>query len=417
MMNYLEKILVNFIFLMFPLLIYILCICYQKNLSRKENRLFLSMALVTGLYFVMREEALKMSHISISLLCNIPLFISYIKGKWKTGMILSIILILHQVTYFHTPIWFEMVEYISYLFLFFLLQHGKRKVEVDLHLLILLKAFFFTVEALYLHPISPYITTNIMNILIDLFLFYIVSIAIFFLLKKGEETIDLNQTLKELEKEKTLRTALFKITHEIKNPIAVCKGYLDMLDVGKKEQVSKYIPIVQREIERTLTLLDDYSSYTKIKVEKDIMDLSFLLEEIKGQLETLFIGAKIKSYFEIPDSETYIIGDYNRLKQVLINLFKNAMEAKDKKRPMKISLTVVKKGKMVDIIVKDNGVGMDKETLRRIDEMFFTTKPNGTGLGVSLSSEIIHLHQGKIKYQSTVGVGTTATISLPLFIE
>lgn len=414
-MNYFRDILINLIFLMFPLLLYILCTAHQKNLSQKEDNLFLSIALMTGLYLVMEGGFYEKNCIFLFLLADVPLFISYVKGKWKTGIFLSVILIIYQAYFLQVPIWFAVIEYMCYLFLHLLLQRGKRKLHVDIHLLILLKAFFFTMKSFYLQPISPYVINNFAHVFLDLFLFYIVCILVFFLLQKGEEIIDLNQTLKALEKEKTLRVALFKITHEIKNPIAVCKGYLDMLDLNNQEKVAQYIPIVEREIERTLTLLDDYSSYTKIKVEKDVMDLCFLLEEMKDQLETLFLGSKIKCSFSIPDEEIDIIGDYNRLKQVLVNLFKNAMEAKEDRRPLKISLTVVKKKKTVEIVVQDNGIGMDKETLNHVSDMFYTTKVNGTGLGVALSNEIIALHHGKISYHSILGQGTTVTISLPLF--
>ena len=84
--------------------------------------------------------------------------------------------------------------------------------------------------------------------------------------------MNINTAMKELEKEKVLRTSLFKLTHEIKNPLAVCKGYLDMLDLNNQEKVDKYIPIVKGEIERTLTLMDDYLDYTKVKINKEEVD-------------------------------------------------------------------------------------------------------------------------------------------------
>ena len=66
------------------------------------------------------------------------------------------------------------------------------------------------------------------------------------------------------------------------------------------------------------------------------------------------------------------------------------------------------------ITISDNGVGMDKETLNNIYEMFYTTKQNGTGLGVALSNEIILAHGGTLKYESELGKGTTCMITLPV---
>ena len=105
--------------------------------------------------------------------------------------------------------------------------------------------------------------------------------------------------------------------------------------------------------------------------------------------------------------------DYNRIKQVLVNIFKNSIEAKIDNKVMKISLNIKRYTDFVKIIISDNGCGMSKENLNRVDEMFYTTKDKGTGLGVALSKEIIELHGGTIKYSSTLGKGTTATINLP----
>ena len=71
-----------------------------------------------------------------------------------------------------------------------------------------------------------------------------------------------------------MKNCLFQITHEIKNPIAVCKGYLDMFDVNNKEHAVKYIPIMKEEISRTLYLLEDFLSMNRLKVHKEIVDIN-----------------------------------------------------------------------------------------------------------------------------------------------
>ena len=99
---------------------------------------------------------------------------------------------------------------------------------------------------------------NIVIIIFIMTYFTLIAYLILFFLNKGEEVMMLNNVIHELEKEKKLRESLFKITHEIKNPIAVCKGYLDMFDVNNEEHSRKYIPIIKEEIARTLILLQDF---------------------------------------------------------------------------------------------------------------------------------------------------------------
>ena len=227
--------------------------------------------------------------------------------------------------------------------------------------------------------------------------------------------MNINTAMKELEKEKVLRTYLFKLTHEIKNPLAVCKGYLDMLDLNNQEKVDKYIPIVKGEIERTLTLMDDYLDYTKVKINKEEVDIYLLLDEIIKSLEMFFKENKIVLNIDIPDDELYLSVDFNRIKQVIINILKNSKEARDINKD---NLTIKIKTRITKlyfkIIIEDNGIGMDQDTLRQVMDLFFTTKRNGTGLGTSLSKEIVELHGGNIKYLSELNKGTTVIVSLPL---
>ena len=111
--------------------------------------------------------------------------------------------------------------------------------------------------------------------------------------------------------------------------------------------------------------------------------------------------------------EIYINGDYNRLKQVFVNIFKNALEAKKDFIPLEVLINVKNYKNYIKIDITDNGIGMDKDTLENMNEIFYTTKTNGNGLGVVLSNEIIEMHSGTIKYLSTKDIGTTVSIKLP----
>ena len=220
-------------------------------------------------------------------------------------------------------------------------------------------------------------------------------------------------TFKELEKEKQIRTSLFKITHEIKNPIAVCKGYLDMFDVNNKEHARKYIPIIRSEIDRTLILLQDFLDYNHLKLNKDILDINMLLEDVGNVCMPLINNKKINYIAGIDDDELYIEGDYERLKQVFINIIKNSIEAINSNDGY-IELNTEIKRDYIYIMIEDNGIGMTNEDLKKIHEPFYTTKKDGTGLGVTLSFEIIKAHNGKIIYTSDYGKGTKVEVILPL---
>lgn len=166
--------------------------------------------------------------------------------------------------------------------------------------------------------------------------------GIIWIIQKGDDVLDLNAILKELEKEKVLRASLFQITHEIKNPIAVCKGYLDMMDLATDQKKMEYIPIIKNEINRTLVLMDDFLDYTKIKITPEIMDITLLLEELLRELKPLLKEKKVETKIVLSKDEIDILGDYNRLKQVFVNVLKNAMEARAPHRKMKLEITMKK---------------------------------------------------------------------------
>ena len=244
---------------------------------------------------------------------------------------------------------------------------------------------------------------------ISFFTFCIALFLVIQLFRQSDDILKLYKTMRELQEEKQIRESLFKITHEIKNPIAVCKGYLDMFDVNNQEHSRKYIPIIREEIERVLILLKDFLSITKIKVEQDI---NLLLEDVIESFLPLITDRKIKIISHIKDDELYIMADYNRLSQVFVNIIKNSIEALENIENGVIEITIKENKNTIKVKVEDNGIGITSENIKRMKDPFFTTKQNGTGLGVYLSTEIVKAHNGSIQYASKEK-GTIVTITLP----
>lgn len=126
----------------------------------------------------------------------------------------------------------------------------------------------------------------------------------------------------------------------------------------------------------------------------------------------MFKEKKIEVSSNIIDDEIYMNGDYNRLKQVFMNVLKNSIEAMTNDRKHKLRIEVGSLKDEVEVKVIDNGVGIEKENLKKIKNPFFSTKQNGTGLGVFLSSEIVKAHNGKIDFISDEN-GTTVVVVFP----
>lgn len=405
MVNVFQQILLNIILLVFPLIFNLFYWTYSNNIDKEQSKTFLDFALLSSIYLLITFNELE-NNLTIVLLFNIPLIFAYIKKRSYIGIIISIILV--YIYYgLGMNIFLLIFEYIVY-FIIYLLTY-KRKESLFLILFFVFKSLF-SISSYFIYDEKFYLT----NSLLMLVTFIVITYLIIYMYNKGEDIIKLHMSIKELENDKQIRDSLFKITHEIKNPIAVCKSYLDMFDINNKEHI-KYINILKEENEKILLLLQDFLAMNKIKIQKEILDINMLLEDVVDQLTPLLKGKNIKFDYDVALDEVFIEGDYNRLNQVFINMIKNSVEALDNIKKPKISLNHKIDGNKFIISIEDNGSGINESDMERIKEPFYTTKKNGTGLGVSLSCEIISAHDGTLEYFSKVNEGTKVVISLPIY--
>ena len=404
-----ENIILNLILIIFPLLIYLVIVCYQDNTSKKGKNILLNLALFTSLYLCLKFGITESDN-KILLFCNIPIVIAYMKKQTITGILLSIISIIYYYFLHDSLFLITIIKYSSYLILYICAKKKKLSQGGFILSIAVLQGFLLSFE-FFFRDIDILIN-DLITLLILVFIYYFATFSILYIFKITDKFESLNSTIKLLEKDKIIKDALFKLTHEIKNPLAVCKGYLEMINLNDQEKSKKYISIMKQEINRSLNIISDFVEYNKIKVVKEQIDLGLLLEEVYDSFKILVNANNIKLiYNEMSDEEIYIMGDYERLKQVLINLLKNSLESIDKKGKIEIKTNI--HNKYIDIIVEDSGKGMNKEVLSKLTEMFYTTKENGTGLGVALSNEIINAHNGSLIYKSEINKGTKATIRLP----
>ena len=405
MVNVFQQILLNIILLVFPLIFNLFYCTYSNNINKEQSKTFLDFALLSSLYLLITFNTLE-NNLTIVLLFNIPLIFAYIKKRSYIGIVISIILV---YIYYNLGmnIFLLILEYIVYFIIYFLTY--KKKESLFLILFFIFKSLF-SILIYFVCDEKFYLVNN----LLMLATFIVITYLIIYMYNKGEDIIKLHMSIKELENDKQIRDSLFKITHEIKNPIAVCKSYLDMFDINNKEHI-KYINILKEENEKILLLLQDFLAMNKIKVQKEILDINMLLEDVIDQLTPLLKGKNIKFDYDISLDEIFIEGDYNRLNQVFINMIKNSVEALDSIEKPKISLNYKIENDKFVIFIEDNGSGINESDMERIKEPFYTTKKNGTGLGVSLSCEIISAHDGTLEYFSKVNEGTKVVITLPIY--
>jgi two-component system, NtrC family, nitrogen regulation sensor histidine kinase NtrY len=214
------------------------------------------------------------------------------------------------------------------------------------------------------------------------------------------------------------------LTHEIMNsvtPISSLAGIVEE-DLKKRIDIETEVPLKREELEDMYLSLQTISKRSAglIRFVKEFRNLTHIAKpklaevSVKELLEELSILHKkeladhaIAISVQVEPSNLFILADKTMIEQVLINLLKNAIQAFDEQPNKRIELNAYsnEKGRAV-ISVKDNGAGIDSEALEKIFIPFFSTKKTGSGIGLSLSKQIMRQHEGNITVKSTLGEGT-----------
>jgi len=187
-----------------------------------------------------------------------------------------------------------------------------------------------------------------------------------------------------------------------------------VLDEEEMEDIRDGIYAIQKRGEGLLHFTETYRSLTKIPPPKfQLVEAQPLLERIHILFKPVLKKYGVELTLKFPSNMVVFIADVELIEQVIINLLKNAIEAAREVEKPEITIRTIKTSEGKTIIeVQDNGNGIKEEVLDQIFVPFFTTKKEGSGIGLSLSRQIMRLHKGTIEVNSVIGQGTVFTLSL-----
>ena len=222
------------------------------------------------------------------------------------------------------------------------------------------------------------------------------------------------QLLLQSEKLKLAGEIAAGVAHEIRNPMTVISGFIQIMQQDPKHPYPHYNQLIHSELERINLIISEFLVLAKPQAP---VVKNFSLRKLIDNLILLFSsefnlkGIVFKEEWSAAEDYT-LSGEEHALKQVFINLLKNSVEAIDPQGDIILSISSPD-NKTVSIKISDSGIGMSPESLSRIFEPFYTTKENGTGLGLLITQKIIQDHGGSLKLTSKTGKGTTAEVQLP----
>ena len=390
----------NIAIICFLITIYTILITFKSNFKKGEKKAYIEITLYVILFiliYFLRKYNIR--GLSFSLL--IPLLISQYKSKKITSITISLIILYYLVNeldynIYFTLSYFILIEIIHYIYI-------NSSLKIYSYIII-----FTIISSIYIILINY--NLNIIYMLKIILLFILSVFIIMYLLVKLNRLLYTFKTLSDYKKEDKIRLTISKISHEVKNPLTVIKGYLEVLD--NKSIVEDKNKILN-EINYALNIINDFKDINHLIINKKEFIINNTINSIIKDVIPFFTNKKVIINFK-PKKDYYIYADEKRIKQALINIIKNAIEAtKENDKIIIISINLTKRKNNIIITIKDKGKGMTKEEIDKLFLPFYTKKENGTGLGLCLSKEIIDKHKGTISYFSKKNEYTTVTIVLP----
>ena len=229
-------------------------------------------------------------------------------------------------------------------------------------------------------------------------------------------------TIERQEKLASLGVLAAGVAHEIRNPLTAIKARLFTLKkaVGERSTALRDAHVIEREIGRLERIVRDVLLFARpVEPKSQLISAVVLLREVadlmRGQMEKSNITLTIAA-----STDATVRGDPDQLKQVLLNLVRNAAESIGECGQITLRLRTERtslSGRTLDatiLEVEDTGKGISPEVQKRLFDPFYTTKPAGTGLGLSIAARIVEQHGGALRYKTEFGHGTTFRIALPL---
>ena len=245
--------------------------------------------------------------------------------------------------------------------------------------------------------------------------FYFTFLALVFII---EHLIRTNKQIEEMvymDKLNMVGQMAASIAHEIRNPLATVRGFIQHLsEDSEDDRLKKYSPLILNELDRTNKIITDYLSVAKPSSFKlSRLNLDNIIRDCVDLLRPFAAYSNTSIHFEKVGSH-YIKGDEDHMKQAIMNVIKNGIESIEDRGEISINLKEDPFSQSVIIIISDNGKGMTGDELKKIGLPFYTTKTKGTGLGSMVTNKLIREMGGMIEYESELNRGTVVKIRLPV---
>ena len=231
-----------------------------------------------------------------------------------------------------------------------------------------------------------------------------------------EKKDQLEEQLARSEKLASLGHMVSGIAHEIRNPLAIISGAVQLMERNFKnvEGLEEYVKIVKEQSDRENKVIQDLLDYARpSKHLVTALDLNYLIKSVLSFMNKYIQDRKAMLKLELEDNLPLALMDGDKIKQVFVNIIFNACDAMVEKGGGALTIKTEKDESYIKAYFIDTGIGIEEGKIKKIFNPYYTTKPKGTGLGLSISNNIIEMHSGSIEVISKEGEGSTFIVKLP----
>ena len=248
--------------------------------------------------------------------------------------------------------------------------------------------------------------------LLELFLFNLVGVIAGALRDRERRQVSLNQELQALA---VLGEAVSYVAHEIKNMLIPIRGFLRRIREKQSpdDKSIPYLEIVDQETAKLENMVKDMLSFGRdAPLKKEEVEVGLLVEEVRKILEEESRDKGVRLVCLYPEVTRPVSMDREKISHALTNLLHNAIQASPKEKEVRVLVRTEED--VLQLVVEDQGAGIAEEHMDRLFQAFFTTKPQGTGLGLVITKQIVEQHGGEIRIESAPGNGTRVSLTFPV---
>ncbi|WP_334075413.1 MULTISPECIES: HAMP domain-containing sensor histidine kinase [Paenibacillus] len=414
-MTVVKEIILQLFFALIPFLAFNV---YYRDKPRNFSTPFIIVISTICLFFSMTFGASAVSGYFYDIR-YIILFFGLLFGGYRAGLFLLPEFVLYRLYLGGDGTWVAMLILLVTLPISLLLYKWYRKTDKKWGVTLTAGSVFSIVPLLLVYWYNPALIESHLwfHIVIIPVQNFFGSCLLIWLFQKAAADKDLFIRYMQNKKVEVVSQVAASLVHEVRNPLTAVKGFLKLIRESRldQEKVQRYIDICISEMERTEYILSEYLAISKPLTDQQ--EATDLAHQLRITVEVMRPYANMNNVIlelEAPGDPVPILANPEKIKQILVNLIKNAIEACYAVTDGKVTLDLWTEASKAVLTIADNGIGMTEDQVERLGSVFFSTKSRGTGLGLNFSYQAVQGMGGTISLKSVHRAGTRFTITLPL---